>query len=260
MAVLDIRQETARRDAASWPAATGGAFVCDVSDSASVDATFARIEAELGPPDILVNNAGAIVHRAPAPRQAADREAARGGRRTATVTTPLDALVRLEDDEWRRMLAIHLDGDLLLHARGGALDGAARQRRDREHVVDLRPRGLHRAPALLRGQGRPSSGSRRPAAKELIVQGVRVNAVAPGHVGTATLQGEISEERARDRRVDAGGAAGRPGGDRGDRGVPRLRRRELLRRRHAEPQRRAGHGVAGRRPVTDSRPHRFGRL
>ena len=36
-------------------------MVCDVSDSASVDAAFARVEAELGPPDILVNNAGAIV-------------------------------------------------------------------------------------------------------------------------------------------------------------------------------------------------------
>ena len=39
-------------------------------------------------------------------------------------------------------------------------------------------------------------GFTKAAAKELIVQGIRVNAVAPGHVGTDTLQGEISEERA----------------------------------------------------------------
>jgi 3-oxoacyl-[acyl-carrier protein] reductase len=38
-------------------------------------------------------------------------------------------------------------------------------------------------------------GFTKSAAKELIVQGIRVNAVAPGHVGTNTLQGEINEER-----------------------------------------------------------------
>ena len=39
-------------------------------------------------------------------------------------------------------------------------------------------------------------GFTKAAGKELIVQGIRVNAVAPGHVGTSTLKGEISEERA----------------------------------------------------------------
>src|SRR3954453_19140441 len=60
VAVLDIRQETADQTLELIGGA-GGAFVCDVSDSASVDQTFARIEAEPGPPDILINNAGAII-------------------------------------------------------------------------------------------------------------------------------------------------------------------------------------------------------
>ena len=57
-------------------------------------------------------------------------------------------------------------------------------------------------------------GFTKAAAKELIVQGIRVNAVAPGHVGTETLQGEINEER---RAIAASTPAGRlaePDGDR----------------------------------------------
>jgi 3-oxoacyl-[acyl-carrier protein] reductase len=59
VAVLDIRQETAEQTL-KLTGGEGIALVCDVSDSSAVDATFARIEAELGPVNILVNNAGAI--------------------------------------------------------------------------------------------------------------------------------------------------------------------------------------------------------
>ena len=38
-------------------------------------------------------------------------------------------------------------------------------------------------------------GFTRAAAKELIVQGIRVNAVAPGHVDTGTLKGQLDESR-----------------------------------------------------------------
>jgi 3-oxoacyl-[acyl-carrier protein] reductase len=49
-------------------------------------------------------------------------------------------------------------------------------------------------------------GFTKAAATELIVQGIRVNAVAPGHVETETLQGEISEQR---RALAASTPAGR---------------------------------------------------
>jgi 3-oxoacyl-[acyl-carrier protein] reductase len=193
LAVLDIRQETA--DATlELAGGDGGAFVCDVSDSASVDATFTRIESELGPPDILVNNAGAIgmdhLQRVK-PLIAKQRaEAANGG-----ITTALDALVRLTDDEWRRMLAIHLDGTFYC---------------TRAAVRSMAPRGTGAIVNMssicgLEGcSGHPHYsaakaavlGFTKSAGKELIVQGIRVNCVAPGHVGTATLQGEINEERA----------------------------------------------------------------
>ena len=76
-------------------------------------------------------------------------EALNGG-----VKTPLDALVRLTDEEWRRMLAIHLDGTFYCTRAAVSLHGPARPRRRREHVLDLRPGRLHRAPALLGRQGR----------------------------------------------------------------------------------------------------------
>ena len=108
VAVLDIRQDSAD-ETLRLAGGDGVALVCDVSDSVAVDGAFARVESELGPVDVLVNNAGAVGidhlrHVGPLlERQRA--EAADGA-----VTTPLDALVRLTDDEWNRMLAIHLSG------------------------------------------------------------------------------------------------------------------------------------------------------
>ena len=131
----------------------GLAAEVDVSDSAAVDAAFAYVERDLGPVDVLVNNAGAVgldhVRRV-SPRLARQRaEMAAVGR----VETPLDALVRLSDEEWRQLMAVHLDGTFYCTRAAVRSMAAARHRRDRQHGVDLRDRGLHRAPALLRGQG-----------------------------------------------------------------------------------------------------------
>jgi 3-oxoacyl-[acyl-carrier protein] reductase len=203
VAVLDIRQETAEQTL-ELASGNGVALVCDVSDSSAVDATFARIEAELGPADVLVNNAGAIgidhLRRITPLVERQRAEAADG-----EVTTPLDALVRLTDDEWRRMLAIHLDGTFYC-TRAAARSMAPRGRGVIVNMSSIcglegctgHPHYSAAKAAIL--------GFTKAAAKELIVQGVRVNAVAPGHVGTATLQGEISEER---RALAASTPAGR---------------------------------------------------
>ena len=192
VAVLDIRQETAQQTL-ELAGGDGVALVCDVSDSSAVDATFARIEAELGPADTLVNNAGAIgidhLRRITPLVERQRAEAADG-----EVTTPLDALVRLTDDEWRRMLAIHLDGTFYC-TRAAARSMAPRGRGVIVNMSSIcglegctgHPHYSAAKAAIL--------GFTKAVAKELIVQGVRVNAVAPGHVGTATLQGEVSEQR-----------------------------------------------------------------
>src|SRR6059058_4241376 len=102
VAALDIRVDAAE---ATIAAIGGGlALPADVGDSTAVDAAIERVENELGPVDILVNNAGAV-GAAHLERVMPRREALDGG-----VRTPLDALVRVTDDEWRRLLAVHLDG------------------------------------------------------------------------------------------------------------------------------------------------------
>jgi 3-oxoacyl-[acyl-carrier protein] reductase len=203
VAVLDIRLETAEQSL-ELAGGDGIALVCDVSDSSAVDATFARIEEELGPVDILVNNAGAIGMdhlRRVTPLLAKQRAEAADG----AVTTPLDALVRMTDEEWRRMHAIHLDGTFYC-ARAATRVMAPRGRGVIVNMSSIcglegctgHPHYSAAKAAIL--------GFTKAAAKELIVQGIRVNAVAPGHVGTSTLQGEINEQR---RAIAASTPAGR---------------------------------------------------
>ena len=193
------------------------------SDSSAVDATFARIEAELGPPDLLVNNAGAVSveHlRRVKPLLARQQEEAANG----AVTTPLDALVRLTDDEWRRMHAIHLDGTFFCTRAAVRSMGPRR----RGVIVNMSP-----ICGLEGCTGHPHYSSAKAAilgftksvAKELVVQDIRVNAVAPGHVSTGTLGRRDRRAASRDRPVDARRAPRRPGRDRGHRRVPGLRPR-----------------------------------
>src|SRR4051794_20978588 len=95
VAALDIAEATAWSTIDAIGA--GLALGADVSDSAAVDAAFARVEDALGPVDILINNAGAmsLEHvRRVTPLLGRQRAEAAAGR----VETPLDALVRLTDE------------------------------------------------------------------------------------------------------------------------------------------------------------------
>src|SRR3954452_20890512 len=107
VAALDIALPSAQ---GTVDAMGGGmAVAADVSDSAAVDRAIAQVERELGPLDILVNNAGAVgvahVRRVTPLLERQREEAARGA-----VETPLDALARLSNEEWRHIMAVHLDG------------------------------------------------------------------------------------------------------------------------------------------------------
>jgi 3-oxoacyl-[acyl-carrier protein] reductase len=203
VAALDIRLETAQKSI-ELAGGEGLAVVCDVSDSASVDAAIAQVEAELGPVDILINNAGAIGMdhlRRVKPLVARQREEALNG----GVKTPLDALVRLTDEEWRRMLAIHLDGTFYctraavrsMAARGGGV------------VVNMssicglegctgHPHYSAAKAAIL--------GFTKALARELGDSGVTVNAITPGAVDTNIRVGSTEEQEA---AINAGIPLGR---------------------------------------------------
>ncbi len=191
VAALDVRLQAAEQTIATIGA--GLAVHADVSDSAAVEEALGRVERELGPIDVLVNNAGAVggahLERVVPLLEAQRLEALSGG-----VETPLDALVRLGDEEWRRLLAVHLDGTFFCTRAAARL---------------MAPRGsgaivnMSSVCGIEGCTGHPHYsaakagilGFTKAVAKELIVQGIRVNAVAPGHVDTGTLKGRLDAGR-----------------------------------------------------------------
>jgi 3-oxoacyl-[acyl-carrier protein] reductase len=207
VAVLDVNLQGAELTAAL--AGGGLAVEADVADSASVDAAVARVEDELGPLDIFVNNAGAsgLAHiERVNPRLERQRaEAAAGG----AVITALDALVRLTDEEWRRMLAIHLDGTF----HGTRAAARVMAPRGRGAIVNMGSIcGLEGCTGHPHYSAAKAGiiGFTKAVAKELVQQGVRVNAIAPGHVATATLQEQLDERRRAIAAETPAGRLGRP--------------------------------------------------
>lgn len=207
IAVLDLSLASAQRTVE----AIGGGLPLevDVSDSRPVDGAVAQIERELGPLEIFVNNAGAValehVRRVASGLERQRSEILATGRSD----TPLDALVRLTDDEWRLVLAVHLDGTFY------GTRAAAR-------VMAPRGAGAIVNMASICGiegcTGHPHYsaakagilGFTRSVAKELIVQGVRVNAVAPGFIDTSRLKNSLGTGRRTELMRTPAGRLGTP--------------------------------------------------
>jgi 3-oxoacyl-[acyl-carrier protein] reductase len=203
VAVLDIDLAGARRTVARLGG--GLALEVDMSDSGAVDNAVATVEAELGPLEIFVNNAGAVggAHLKRVGERLERQRAERAG--GACVETALDALVRLSDEEWRQICAVHLDGTFY------GTRAAARSMVPRGHGVIVNMASICGIEGCT-GHPHYSAakagilGFTRSVAKELIPQGIRVNAVAPGHVATARLQEQLDATR---REIAAGTPAGR---------------------------------------------------
>ena len=164
----------------------GHAVPFDVSDSAAVTAGFKEVAAMFGRLDVLVNNAGI------APR-VTDEERAERERLTmelmgqiqsgGPVTTFIDTTVNMTDDEWRTMLAIHLDGTFFC---------------TREALKIMNPQmsgsviNLGSIMGTAGGAGAPAycaakaaiMGFTRAIARELVLRNIRVNALAPGFIET----------------------------------------------------------------------------
>jgi 3-oxoacyl-[acyl-carrier protein] reductase len=188
VAVIDLDEGAAKL---TGKLAGGGlAVAADVSDSAQVDAALARVEAELGPVDVWVNNAGISggAH--------SDRVNPRAEEQLAQlaaceeVTTALEATAGMSGEEWRQMLSVHLDGTFY------GTRAAARSMADRGGVIVNMAsicgiEGCTGHPHYSAAKGGILAFT-RTVAKELIQQGIRVNAIAPGFVDTQLVSGSLT--------------------------------------------------------------------
>jgi 3-hydroxybutyrate dehydrogenase len=164
VAIADVRgaRETAE---ALGPSALG--VQMDVTDEKQVDDGVAQVAAKFGGVDVLVSNAG-VQHIA--------------------------ALVDLQLSDWRRMLAIHLDGAFLTtraclrrmrdQRRGGAIIYMGSV-----HSKEASPL---KAPYIAAKHG--LIGLCKSVAKEGAAFGVRSNAICPGFVRTPLVEKQIPEQ------------------------------------------------------------------
>ena len=186
VAALDINEQAAKRVAESCEGEARG-YACDVSDPEAVRAAFAALDSDLGPVDVLVNNAGiARRDQTAQDRMLGELEAAMtGGERHS-----LGATVRLSDDDWDRMIRVHLYG--AFHCTREALK--VMEERGRGAIVNMSSvaalQGLPGAPDYSAAKG-ALIGFTKSVAREVIGAGIRVNAIAPGWIRTPMVTEEI---------------------------------------------------------------------
>src|SRR3954462_15227782 len=166
----------------------GDAFALDVTDSAVVAEVFAKVAANHGRLDILVNNAGISgvedrpedVQRAYDITMAQMADSMAGNPRSVHPDTTL----RTIDDDWHRVLAVHLDGTFFCTREAMRIMTAQRS----GCVINLGSimgtSGGGGAAAYCAAKA-GILGLTRAHAREFVAQGIRVNAIAPGWIETA---------------------------------------------------------------------------
>jgi NAD(P)-dependent dehydrogenase (short-subunit alcohol dehydrogenase family) len=154
----DALAEAARACTAAGAGAVAVA-VADVADPAAVARAAETLRAALGPADVIVNNAGAVL-RKPA--------------------------LEITDAEWRRVLAVNLDGTFHVTRAFGA---DLRARRGR--IINIASIAGRQGTPLLSAYCAAKHavvGFTRALAEELRAAGVAVNAICPGSVDTDMLR------------------------------------------------------------------------
>ncbi len=170
--VLDVDPALARATASSIGAAAIG-VACDVADLAAVDAACTAIEQAFGTVEILVNNAGI------SPKH--------DGRRADVQD--------MDPAEWRRVMAVNLDGAFncvhrlapgMIAGRQGAIVNQSSVA-GKTFFGDFPLTGVHYAASKA-----GLIGFTKHLAGELGVYGITVNAIAPGRIDTPLMRGVAS--------------------------------------------------------------------
>ena len=176
--VNDIRPESAQNVVTEIERAGGKArpFVADVSSSAAVARMFAEFIAAYGTIDILINNAG--IGRI---------------RETDTVAAGTQDL---SDEDLHKMLATHLDSTFFCTRE--ALKTMIPKKSGR--IINLASiaatTGLVFAPHYCAAKGGIASFT-KSVAREVVSNGILVNAIAPGFIETpmtAPIEGELRQQ------------------------------------------------------------------
>jgi NAD(P)-dependent dehydrogenase (short-subunit alcohol dehydrogenase family) len=134
-------------------------LVCDVTDSAAVDSTAEAVRRGLAPVRIVVNNAGAVLRK---------------------------PTVAISDSEWRRVIAVNLDGTF--HVTRAFLPDLTRAG---GRVINISSIAGREGTAMLAAYCAAKHaviGLTRALAEELRTAKVSVNAICPGSVDTVMLR------------------------------------------------------------------------
>ena len=165
----------------------GSAYYMDVSDSSNVVEIFKKVHLEYKQLDILVNNAGINGFE--------DREDLLTDRirvnnlqskefaETGSIKSHFDVTVNMSDDEWHKMISIHLNGTFFCTREALKIMNNQLQ----ASIINMG--------SVLGTTGGPSSphysaaksailGFTRATARELASRNIRVNAIAPGYIDT----------------------------------------------------------------------------
>ena len=165
----------------------GKAYYMDVSDSKNVEETFSKINLEFNRLDILVNNAGingfenkqSLLYERIKVNNLQSKEFSETGK----IKSHFDVTVNLHDEDWHKMIGIHLNGTFFCT-------------REALKVMNNQESGsIINMGSVLGTTGGPSSphysaakagilGFTRATARELASRNIRVNAIAPGYIDT----------------------------------------------------------------------------
>jgi NAD(P)-dependent dehydrogenase (short-subunit alcohol dehydrogenase family) len=186
--VNDLDAEAAEKVAAE---VGGAAFPADVSSSGAVAAMFDEVQKRFSRLDVLVNNAGisgveddpSRVEQLVQLAMAQMAETVAGG----PITTHADHTVGVTDDQWHRVLRVHLDGTFFccreaLRFMGPQLSGSII---NMGSVMGTAGGGGVAYSAAKAG----ILGLTRTLAREVVTRNIRVNAIAPGWIETGMTSG-----------------------------------------------------------------------